>query len=203
MWMTVCTVKENPLDYLEYANSLHKNLQFTLETPNYSGDLAFLDLNINVGKEQKISCQWYQKLTDTSIISNLRSCARLHQKNVIQGTVHRIATECNATSDWQYFDVALKKNQDIWTENQYPFEWPSSFVNETLDKIVTKEKVTKPPNTEQYLKEINSLHKKELKPMFFVQNRGNITQSFASRLRNSVIFKSLSQRENLELACPT
>ena len=28
----VCTVKGNPLDFLEYANSLHKKLQFTLDT---------------------------------------------------------------------------------------------------------------------------------------------------------------------------
>ena len=36
----VCTVKGNPLDYLEFATFPHKNLQFTLETPNGSGDLA-------------------------------------------------------------------------------------------------------------------------------------------------------------------
>ena len=41
----MCTVKGNPLDYLEVANSLHKNLKLILETPNGSGDLAFLDLN--------------------------------------------------------------------------------------------------------------------------------------------------------------
>ena len=34
----VSAVKGNPLDYLEYANSLHDNFQFTLETPNASGD---------------------------------------------------------------------------------------------------------------------------------------------------------------------
>ncbi|XP_075247191.1 uncharacterized protein LOC142340502 [Convolutriloba macropyga] len=42
----VYIVKKNPLDYLEYAKSLHKDLYFTLETPNDSGDQAFLDLNI-------------------------------------------------------------------------------------------------------------------------------------------------------------
>ena len=52
----MCTVKGNPLDYLEYASSLHKNLQFTLETTNGSGDLAFLDLNINLNEDRKISC---------------------------------------------------------------------------------------------------------------------------------------------------
>ena len=48
----VCTVKGNPLNYLEYANFLHKNLQFTLETPNGSGDLAFLQLNINLNEDK-------------------------------------------------------------------------------------------------------------------------------------------------------
>ena len=101
----VCTVKGNTLDYLEYAKSLHKNLQFTLETPNGSGDLAFLDLNINLNKDRKISCHWYQKSTDTGIILNFRSCAPLqHIRNGIQGTVHKIF---NATSDWQSVYVAL------------------------------------------------------------------------------------------------
>ena len=45
---------------------------------------------------------------------------------MIQGTVHRIST---ATSHWQSFDVAIKKNQEIWTENQYPnqYLWSSSI----------------------------------------------------------------------------
>ena len=87
----VRTVKGNPLVYLEYANSLPNNLQLTLETPNASGDLAFLDLNIKVNEVKKISCQWYQKSTDTVIIFSFRSCSPLkHKKNVVQGTVHRI-----------------------------------------------------------------------------------------------------------------
>ena len=107
----VCTVKGNPLDYLEYAYSLHKNLQFTLETPNGSGDLAVLDPNMNLNEDSKISCHWHQKSTDTGIILNFHSCAPLqYKRNVIQGTVHRIFI---ANSDSQSFDVALKKNHEI------------------------------------------------------------------------------------------
>ena len=100
---------------------------------------------------------------------------------MIQGTVYRIF---NGTSDWQSFDVAHQKNQDIWTENQYPTEWSSSIVDETLDKIVTKEKVTaKPPQYEHYLKKVKSLNKREPKHRFFLQYRGNIAQSYSSRLK--------------------
>ena len=95
--------------------------------------------------------------------------------------MHRIF---NATSDWQSFDVALKKKQEIWTENQNPTEWSSSIVNETLDKIVTKEKVTaEAPQNEHHLKKVKSLNNREPKHTFFVQYRGNITQNLASRLR--------------------
>ena len=52
----VCTVKGKPLENLGHTSSLHKNLQFTLETPNGSGDLAFLDLNIKGNENSKISC---------------------------------------------------------------------------------------------------------------------------------------------------
>ena len=56
-----------------------------------------------------------------------------------QGTINRIFS---ATSDWQSFDIALRKNQEIWTENKYPTEWSSSIVIDTLDKLVTRENVT-------------------------------------------------------------
>ena len=83
---------------------------------------------------------------------------------MIQGTVHRIF---NAASDWQSFDVVLKKNQDIWTENQYPTEWSSNIINETLDKLVTKEKVTaKPHQNEQHLEKVISCNNREPNPSF-------------------------------------
>ena len=100
----VYTVKRNPVDYLEFANSLHKNLQFTLDTPNGSGDLTFINLNIKVINDRKLSCHWYQKQTDTGIILNFSSFAPFqHKKKVIQGTVHKTF---KTSSDWQSFDVA-------------------------------------------------------------------------------------------------
>ena len=57
-------------------------LLLTNETPNGSGELAFLDLNVH--NDRKNSCHWYQKLTDTGIVLDLRRCAALqHKKNVL------------------------------------------------------------------------------------------------------------------------
>ena len=69
----VCTVKGKPLVYLEYANSLHKSLQISLNTPNSNGKQAFLELDINVNDDRKISCHWYQKPTEAGIIIKFRS----------------------------------------------------------------------------------------------------------------------------------
>ena len=59
----VCTVKENPLHYFDYTNSLHKNLQFSLERAYGIGDMTYQDLSKNGNKERKNS-YWYLKSTD-------------------------------------------------------------------------------------------------------------------------------------------
>ena len=47
----ICTVRGDPDEYLKFANSLHNNLQFTLEKVNMDGGLAFLDINVNVSSK--------------------------------------------------------------------------------------------------------------------------------------------------------
>ena len=48
----ICTVRGDPDEYLIFANSLHNNMQFTLEKVNMEGDLAFLDINLNVSSKK-------------------------------------------------------------------------------------------------------------------------------------------------------
>ena len=55
---SICTVRGDPDDCLKFASSLHKNLQFTLEKLNMEGDLAFLDINLNVSSTSNITCHW-------------------------------------------------------------------------------------------------------------------------------------------------
>ena len=40
---------------LQAANLKHTNLQFTIETPNTNGNLAFLDLQISIDKAGKLA----------------------------------------------------------------------------------------------------------------------------------------------------
>ena len=119
----ICTVLDDPDEYLKFAILLHKNLQITLEEVNTEGYLSFLDINVNVSSKNNITCHWYQKPTDTGIILNFCSCAPLqHKKHVIQVAVHRLF---NATANWVAFDQALKKQKNCWTINQFPEKWSS------------------------------------------------------------------------------
>ena len=97
--------------------------------------MKLLEINVNVSSKSNITCHWHHKPTDTGIILNFRSCAQVqHKQNVIQGTVHMVF---NATSNWLAFDKALEKNKTCWTKYQYPEDWSSKIVNQTLEKIIS------------------------------------------------------------------
>ena len=55
----VRTVKGDPGVVLEASNKLHPNLHFTIEELDSNGNLAFLDLNVNVDWAKKVTCNWY------------------------------------------------------------------------------------------------------------------------------------------------
>ena len=98
----------------------------------------------------------------------------------------------------------LSKKQKIWTENQCPIERVSSFVNETLDKIVSKEKITsKSHKNEQHLKTTISLIKNDIKPMFSVQCREKITKNSRSRLKTVFDIQIVFTTKNLRTCMST
>ena len=61
----VRVVKRDPEKVIQTVNRLHSQLQFTIEAPNAAGYLVFQDLEINIDKDRRLSCGWYQKPTDT------------------------------------------------------------------------------------------------------------------------------------------
>ena len=103
------TVEVDAEKVLQAANRIHPHLQFTNETPNSSGYLAFLDLEVNVDKDRRVSCGWYQKPNDAGTNLNFRSCALpQYKKSVIEGTVHGVL---RSTSTWESFDKAKNINR--------------------------------------------------------------------------------------------
>ena len=54
---------------LNFANTMHPNLKFTLESEDNEGGLSFLDMRVeHVGN--KIEVSWYTKETDTGVVLN-------------------------------------------------------------------------------------------------------------------------------------
>ena len=87
---------------------------------------------------------------------------------------------------------------------QYPTEWSSSIVNETLDKSVKKENFSaKPPKNEQHLKTTKIPNKNELKPTFFVQYRGNPTEYVASSMKKLCDIQLIFRTRKLRNCLPT
>ena len=130
----VRTVRGEPSCLLDAANSLHPNLQFTLEETNSEGNLPFLDMNINVSQGRGVTCRWYQKPTDNGSILNYRCCAPTqYKRSVIQGTVHRVF---RSTSSWEQFDKAMETNRVQWPTNQYPEYWSAKVTADALGKTI-------------------------------------------------------------------
>ena len=117
----VRTVKGEPSCLVDAANYLHPNLQFTLEETNSEENMSFLDLNINVSQGRGVTCNWYQKPTETGTILNYRSCAPTqYKRSVIQGTVLRFFRN---TSSWEQFYKAMETNRAQLLTIEYPENW--------------------------------------------------------------------------------
>ena len=163
---------------LRAANLLRPNLQFTIETPNTNGTLAFLDLQISIDKSKKISCGWYQKPTDTGTILNFGSCAPLqYKRSVIEGTVHRVF---RSTSTWEEYDKAMKIIREQWLDNQYPESWSSRDASHALAKIISEGKNKK--NMAEKKKPCD--YSSDSPPILMVQYRGNHSQTLAKKVRD-------------------
>ena len=114
----------------------------------------------------------------------------IRNRNVFkQGAVHRVF---NATSNWLAFDQALEKNKTCWTKNQYPEEWSSKVVNQTLEKIISGGKDQLRTTPKMYQK---SKTKSIDKPTIFLQYRGNLTPNFASKLKKLRVSSSFYNAE--------
>ena len=84
------TIKESLIENkLSEINSLHSNLNFTLEVEE-NGKLPFLDI-CTEHHENALFCTWYCKPTDTRLILNFHAIApKRYKRSVIQGFVYRI-----------------------------------------------------------------------------------------------------------------
>ena len=118
---------------LNFVNTMHPNLKFTLESEDNEGGLSFLDMRVeHVGN--KIEASWYTKKTDTGVVLNYNSEApNIFKSGIVSGFVHRIFNTC---SSWSRFHDGLMKAQKILRDNQYPTGFIEKITSHTLDNIL-------------------------------------------------------------------
>ena len=195
----IITEKQSELieSKLTEVNGLHQALGFTMEREaNHS--ISYLEMLVT-NTNGILSCTWYTKPTDTSLIMNYHALApKRYKRSVVSGFVHRIYRAC---SDWKAFHESLEKAKKILNNNQYPAAFYEPIIHETLSKILQKDSMTENDDSDvnqsvislsselDKTQEIDSnvaQHNIADKDKFriFVQYRGKATDELAQQLHH-------------------
>ena len=168
------TVKKADVDtLLKMANSLHRNLEFTMELES-EGALSFLDMKI----VRHLKTKWFTKPIDIGLMLNFHSLAPTqYKRNVVEGTIHRTN---HTTTDWIAFHDSVAKAQLTFEQNGYPPQFYGKFVRDTISKI----KNVASPINRQDTGEGKAVEKsKERRPLLMLQYNVQESDRFARRLR--------------------
>ena len=159
---------------VQHINSLHENLQFTVEREE-EGKIAFIDMKL-IREGRKLSSTWYNKPTDTGLIMNFHALSpKRYKRSVVAGFVHRIHRAC---STWDNFHQSLEKAKGILEKNQYPPNFYEPIIEATLTKIHN--------HTEEEIVEVcpkEDGQNVQMKHRIMLQYRGAPTDQFVKRLK--------------------
>ena len=102
---------------------------------------------------------------------------------------------------WLAFDQALEKDKHCWTKNQYPEDWSSIIVNQTLEKIISggKDQLRTTPKKKHQKSKTRSYDK----PTIFLQCRGNLPQNLSSKLKKLCELQMVFITRKLRSCLPT
>ena len=178
---------------LATSNSLHGNLEFTIERLDDSGEMPFLDMRVHL-KDGKIQTSWYQKPTDTGLTLHYRALApTTYKRNIVEGSIHRIF---NATTSWRNFDEGLQKVTKILENNQYPPQFYQPIVRKTLEKIINGKPATMSVNS-------MSTVKKDYGAVIIMQYRGTKSDKFAKKLKRACNATVIFTTRKMKTALPS
>ena len=138
--------REHFFPFLDYMNSIHPNIIFTLEQ-EINGKLPFLDLLIE-RKNDHYETEIYRKKTDTGLYTSINSfCEFKYKRNMIKGLLYR---SWSLSSTFSKSIKSIDTLSKLLNNNGYSKSIIDRLTRETVDKIIEKEKI----NNEQ----INSLN---------------------------------------------
>ena len=105
------------IKFMDYLNSIHSNIKFTLEDTSASGTVAFLDTIIKVDQNFKYSTELYIKPTHSGIIIHQTSSHPMQTKKAVIRSEFRRAMR--VSSDEAAGSRSCQKIQDLFESNGY------------------------------------------------------------------------------------
>ena len=167
---------------LDFVSSMHPNLKVTIEEPDKTNVLAFLDMNFSRLADGTLSSEWYRKNTDTGILPNFYALgSKIYKRAVLSGFTHRIFS---TTSSWLSFKKSLKNAQVVLRNYQYPKWFVENVTNYTLSELLGNTNVTANNNKEKQ-------KNRGVQLMMSVEYRGNVSEDFMLKLKNLLSGSSL------------
>ena len=119
--------------FLNYTNSLHDNIQFTVEREN-ENKLAFLDVSVE-RLDDSFNLSIFRKPTHTSLgLSYISYVPLIYKIIAIKCLIHRAHHLC---SNFNLFNSEIENLNQYFNNNGYPLRLVQSITKKFLNKIFT------------------------------------------------------------------
>ena len=140
--------RDQALVFLEYINSKHVNIKFTIEENN-KGIFNFLDVVVN--NNDVLTTSVYHKPTFTGPLINFRSFVPSdHKIKLIRTLIDRISKINNT---WKGFDCDVKTLGHYLSRNMYPGRFIDRHIKQYLEsKMSVKKDSKEKPSEIRYIK---------------------------------------------------
>jgi hypothetical protein len=124
--------------FLEFLNSRHPNIKFTVEY-EVNGKLPFLDTLVDSSQGETFYTSIFRKKTFTGLLTNLSSyCSFSYKVGLVRTLLHRIY---NINNSWSGFHTDVENITNILTKNQFPEHLTSKCIKSFLHtKIASSDK---------------------------------------------------------------
>lgn len=124
--------RDDAANFLQYLNSRHEHLRFTMEIGPKS--LPFLDTMLDIS-DQNLNVSVYRKPTHTGLLMNFSAYSPIQWKfGVIRCLLHRAYKVCTS---WQLFHSEVDKLRRMFAENNYPIKIFNSVVDKFMSSVLT------------------------------------------------------------------
>ena len=129
---TFVITNEEPKEMLEYLNSIHPKIKFSVEEPK-DNKLPFLDCEIKRNKHGKIDIKVYKKPTHTGQYVHFTSNV---DRNVKASAINALVRRAKLVSSTaEYFQEEMDYIEETFILNGYPKEFIKKESIKTLENI--------------------------------------------------------------------